>query len=211
MTRRNNCDCQKYKQTCDSSSSSDECECTKKQNELKKHTHINGRIVVNNQISNIPCGTTIYTSNIPHYKDDNNIILNDTCSNNKCNSNNHSIFLGRNVSCQTNKGDTLAEFGGISSNSTHINGSIKFNAENTFKSNGQCQYTPTNATIELNNKTIASFHNICDNTNIQTDTITLKIYTCLPQGHFKEGTLAILKTNLGYKLIIYNGKEWENL
>lgn len=209
--------------------------------ESTENVQIQGRLVVNQVVDRIPAGTTLYSSNESKEKCErnrihgNNYILLDSVSNaaqsekewdkkpchwcSGCAKNHnvedkgkkrrhHSVFLGRSVSEETLKNDVLAEFGGISSNSQHINGSLKFIAKDDF----DCNYTPTKATIEIDNKTVAIFQEVSSVPNLGTATITLSIFYCdPPRGCFKEGTIALLHRNKGFCLIVYDGKDWQKL
>jgi hypothetical protein len=184
-------------------------------NNNKSNFEVKGKLLVNSIADKLPIGTTIYSSNVECHsvKNDNNYILVDTVSvvnKNDClkENKNHSVFLGRNVNDETKKGDILSEFGGISSNSDHINGSIKVVAKDDF----DCNYSPTKINVEVNNKTVASFQEIANTPNFGTATITLSVYYCEPPcGNFKEGTIALLNKNKCFSLIVYNGKEWVKL
>lgn len=218
------------------------CECSRGQEaERTENVQIQGRLIVNQVVDKIPAGTTLYTSNETKERCDknrvngNNYILLDSvsnaaqsekecdkkpchccsgCAKNKClegrekKQRNHSVFLGRSVSKETHKNDVLGEFGGISSNSDHINGSLKFIAKDDF----DCEYTPTKATIEIDNKTVAIFQEVSSVPNLGTATITLSIFYCDPPcGSFKEGTIALLNKNKCFSLIVYDGRDWQKL
>lgn len=208
--KENDCKCGEKK--CNNNCCSWNCPCKMKANSChrccpeRNDLDISGRVVVNPVVDKVPCGTTIYSSNECNFKNQNNIMLLDTFNKKKsCSNSNHSIFLGRNVAKNTEKNDVLAEFGGISSESNNINGSIKFIAKEDFK----CHHQSTKANIELNNKCVANFQEINGTPNVGTATLTLSVFiNCPPDGNFKEGTLALLKVDNKYTLIVFDGRNW---
>lgn len=207
------CECGRY------SHKNSTCEC--KQNTGSKDLVVDGHLIVNEIADRLPSETTIYSSNIVHnqVKKGNNYMILDTIVqpdgslSNKDNyllNNKHSVFLGRNVSKTTPKGQILAEFAGISSNSNNINASLKFITKEKFQRENQNQSTKAN--IEINNQTVASFQQVNNVANMGTGSITLSIYyNNPPEGLFKEGTIALLKRDNMYCLIVFNGSDWEKL
>jgi hypothetical protein len=183
---------------------------------IDKDLRVCGSVIVNDIVDKVPKETTVYTSNIidNHIINDNNYVLVDTVVHPPCEhncsrpENNHSVFLGRNIANQTQKGHVLAEFAGISSNSNNINGSLKFIAKENFCADKK----GTKANIEINNQAVASFQELNNVANMGTATITLSIYyNNPPSGVFKEGTIALIKTKSMYSLVIYNGCDWVKL
>lgn len=178
------------------------------------------RVVVNNRLDRIPSGTSIYSSNVVCFDDienpigesDNNIILLDAYNvENKTESSSHSLFIGRNMN-DVQPNQTICEFGGMTRQSTHLNGSIKFKTSDNIPPN--VTTIPTVSAIELNGKEVTTFRNInTDITNTYTDSITMKIFNnSIPSNtNVPEGTIALFKNAQGYKLIIFNGTGWQNL